>query len=412
MKTYPLPETRKPETRWRVEGIGPGQVPNVQINGKAECAMRVPLDDTQRAHMARWHELLHVEYTPQRLIAAMQRAHIKPIYANSVEDLRIGLIAARELRRPVALCLKPEETKGFANKLVDANGALDPNMAAIFVSVCHQPEDALRLLDDAPGPIAYGLKRIASEVTRILYARKRSLKTCTVKRIVEAARYLQSALEPPVPVSSGGGRVSTPPAGNVQWGDMRIDRAPMPYTVKGAGGLRPSLDTGGLLNPSRLYLDGRVFGMPSRRAGALSGAILLDGSGSMGDNAESAAIGRMLAAVPCATIAVYSGEKLGPPALCGGRLTILAENGKRASGDPHGDKSRENAVDLPALQWLSRQRGPRVWISDGNVVPCIGERAIAGMQCQVVVGSCGIVRVETVDAAIAYFTVGKERRNA
>jgi hypothetical protein len=34
---------------------------------------------------------------------------------------------------------------------------------------------------------------------------------------------------------------------------------------------------------------------------------------------------------------------------------------------------REPPVDVPALEWLAKQREPRVWISDGGVTGC-GDR--------------------------------------
>jgi hypothetical protein len=105
-------------------------------------------------------------------------------------------------------------------------------------------------------------------------------------------------------------------------------------------------------------------------------------------------LAELVAAAPGATVAVYAG------ACDYGRLVIVAANGKMAdksaieraltprppaadSSDDSDDDSDPyclrpmcgNVVDGPALEWLGRQPGPRIWVSDGLVTGVYDEFA-------------------------------------
>jgi len=111
---------------------------------------------------------------------------------------------------------------------------------------------------------------------------------------------------------------------------------------------------------SRIMTDGRVF-RARRRSPA--GSLLIDISGSM--SLSSADIDHVLAARPAATIAVYRAN------MDRGTVSILATAGRRVSSDALLQTMRThdgcNVIDVPALQWLNHQRGPRWWICDGKV---------------------------------------------
>jgi hypothetical protein len=103
--------------------------------------------------------------------------------------------------------------------------------------------------------------------------------------------------------------------------------------------------------------DGKAFGLRGRRR-ARGGTILLDVSGSM--HLDELDIDRLLSEAPAATVAMYSAMEANK-----GQLFIVASRGRRVRTIPeHGPG---NVVDGPALRWLSRQRPPRVWITDGGV---------------------------------------------
>jgi hypothetical protein len=80
----------------------------------------------------------------------------------------------------------------------------------------------------------------------------------------------------------------------------------------------------------------------------------------MGVTAED--VYKLVLDAPAVTVAYYSGE------YSGGDLVIVAKDGKLAEKWAfekwhHGG----NIVDGPALKWLETQKGPRIWVSDGQV---------------------------------------------
>lgn len=66
-----------------------------------------------------------------------------------------------------------------------------------------------------------------------------------------------------------------------------------------------------------------------------------------------------------------------------------------------------NLIDLPALEWLSKQPGPRVWVSDGGVWPIEGEPYDARAACAVEMARGGIRRIGTIHSAIDELRGGK-----
>jgi len=120
------------------------------------------------------------------------------------------------------------------------------------------------------------------------------------------------------------------------------------------------------------------------------GTILIDCSGSM--DFSEADIMHIIKYCSGATIAIYSGHGVGTLAArieakkLGidlendhtkrtevGYLHIVAKDGKildhskKSLRDIRTDSGGGNMVDIPALQWLSKQRGKKFWVSDGIV---------------------------------------------
>lgn len=147
-----------------------------------------------------------------------------------------------------------------------------------------------------------------------------------------------------------------------------------------------------LRHPHRLTTDGKVFS--NKRQGA-QGTVLIDISGSMSLSTQD--VEDIIALLPAATIAIYSGLYI--PARerrssslpwhladgngrFGGALQIIARGNKQAvprGGSSHngwqqipdyhggGFVSGGNSIDGTALLWLEKQKGPRFWVSDGQV---------------------------------------------
>jgi hypothetical protein len=87
----------------------------------------------------------------------------------------------------------------------------------------------------------------------------------------------------------------------------------------------------------------------------------------------------VLESAPYAAIGLYAGQ----PGHQSGILLVAANKGMYISKDVLSKwKSEGNVVDGSALRWLSRQRTPRVWISDG-VVTGLNDRAGAALESEV-----------------------------
>lgn len=155
------------------------------------------------------------------------------------------------------------------------------------------------------------------------------------------------------------------------WAPVEFRRHRLSRRAPGGRGRRLDLVDEGAIprRLDRLTVDGRVFGEVRPRPG---GTVLVDASGSM--SWSPADLAATMAAAPGATVAVY-----GTPANSGGYrrsygpgpgvVAIVAGSGfivpdlQAATVDfAHGG----NGVDGPALRWLLRQRGPRVWVCDGQ----------------------------------------------
>jgi hypothetical protein len=126
-------------------------------------------------------------------------------------------------------------------------------------------------------------------------------------------------------------------------------------------------------NIHRITIDGQVFGKKKFVAG---GSVLIDDSGSMHWKAQE--IAEIVEAAPATVIAAYSGQGFSES-----ELVIIAQNGKWADVDDRDNRpmGNGNEVDLPALEWLAEQPKPRIWVSDQQVVPSYGDRAVGAQQC-------------------------------
>jgi hypothetical protein len=160
-----------------------------------------------------------------------------------------------------------------------------------------------------------------------------------------------------------GGKTSIP------WGPMDILAPPLTQSCRKLPGMAERKlvcgYTGAFRFPSRALpaADGRAF--TSRRPqSAHCGTLLIDCSGSMSKQVTHQRLMAVLERSPSVTIGLYAGG----PTNRSGSLLIVARNGMHAAREvidnwPHSG----NVVDGPALRWLSRQKTPRVWVSDGAV---------------------------------------------
>jgi hypothetical protein len=187
--------------------------------------------------------------------------------------------------------------------------------------------------------------------------------------------------------------------------------------VLGHGGVRACESGSRLKYAGRLYQDGRVLA----RRGRTGGAILIDGSGSMDWKQDT--VERAVRLLPGVWVGWYSWhmaayelsrlatgttqdayyKSLRAIAPYWGRLCIIAEKGRVAEYDArHPDEVRAhslgNECDAECLEYIGKLPGPRVWVSDGAVY---GD-STHGARCDAAMRKYGIVRVATVDDAVAY----------
>jgi hypothetical protein len=148
------------------------------------------------------------------------------------------------------------------------------------------------------------------------------------------------------------------------WGACEILMAPLVRSKKVLVPRRGKAGPDGTIprHFHRWFSDREILDARGRRPG---GTLLIDGSGSMNWSAERTR--RLIDICPALTVAVYAGR----PGNQSGVLTILARNGRACDAkfdykEAH-NHGYGNVVDGPALEWLCKQAGPRVWFCDGAV---------------------------------------------
>lgn len=171
----------------------------------------------------------------------------------------------------------------------------------------------------------------------------------------------------PRPTEDGFGRKPERVRGQGRWGQLTIVKKPLvdKLAAREARKVRPT-DVGAVPRyMHRLLTDQRVFGR-RRKKKAFQGTVLIDCSGSMHLTEQD--VDEILRRWPAVTVGTYagSGER--------GELWIVASKGKRASRDNIKPGGGGNIVDGPCLDWLAKQRMPRIWISDGGVTG-VGDNA-------------------------------------
>lgn len=189
--------------------------------------------------------------------------------------------------------------------------------------------------------------------------------------------------------------------GDARAGDMSVVQPPL--NVPHTGALRAlsrkySATSGARLRRvDRLKTDGAVF---VRRKRAPGGTVLVDTSGSMSLSYED--VRAVLDAAPGATVATYHAR--GVNRYHHGTLHVIARNGRMANEDDvEAALGGCNVVDLPALEWLGKQAGPRLWVSDGVVTGvCESQHPLYVARCFATAQRVRAKRVETCGDAVAY----------
>jgi len=419
----PLPELVA-DGKGQYEIIDSRDLPGMPTDGmtdKAERVMWVPLDASGRP--VSLHEMAHVKWSPETVDVKALR--VPMMFLRAVEDARVNL-GLRHIALPVEF---GERLRGEIVTLAGQDLAHGEVVTFTLRAVASFGTNAAgRISDLVSGDeeaIFVTVRELVAETGRRLERARwqnRSM-VASFAQGVEIARWLAAELKKrgfPVPRDRGAVLVGC--CGGVRGAPGSVRRHGIGAQLRGerADGVRPGrmhVSTPALRHrrentrPAktrrkraaaegvevrhmhRFVSDQCVFARPTRRKPGNGGTLLIDVSGSM--SLSPADIERMVAGVPGAPlVAIYSGSG------DRGELRVVARDGYRAATSDLAAHGSGNVVDLPALQWLAKQRGPRVWLSDGVVTGSgdVATKAIS-KRCREICAQGQIVRVSTAAAA-------------
>jgi hypothetical protein len=363
--------------------------------------MHLPGGNSPFAREVKFHELLHVAYSPPEGVPdglAVSKASIL-----AAEDCRVNLKGAT-IRAHDAIGTSPEQPDPFTlvSKYSERRMAqLTAAMLGYASSdrLLDKLRDDIVQLEDTP-TLPEWLRGHAADLCRAIYSVRRNapdfinLEDMDFQNAVHLAKWLdtfsdddgetkgkaQGSKDEESDYDEAPGHGGN--ADEARWGRMKIENPALSVRHKAAIGKRTTPCTEGakLVHFNRLA-TGEVYGRTRKRA--VPDAVLIDQSGSMHWNAKKLA--ELVKSMPVGVIAGYCGED------GTGVLRILAKDGRmvapRDVKAPHGG----NEVDGPALRWLAKQRGRKVWVSDEGVCSdrCSDEEALAA-DCARIVKGAGI----------------------
>lgn len=383
-------EIRPSQTQWFIDRSNPDQY-----------VMSVPVDSQMASRRIRLHEMAHVRFTPNVQPGDPLVEGVSQETLNATEDARLTHILNGQ--NPY---WKKLNTKCFVVHQAD----IDRTIMSAAEKLCRfhvsAEESARELLDvarliaatketieeyfvwEACGRTGFApLHRAVSALHRshycsaippfssaVAFARDLDQLVDRITQAIEATKAQLSEADMPALtlkdlsdiMESSAEETPTKPCqlerwSDSDWGTLSIERPPLRVRLRRLGGRRPRGIENGVVPRflHRTVIDQRVFAR-RRKSRTLEGTLLIDHSGSMSLRSEQ--VLEIVERWPSVTIATYSGYGTR------GVLRIIAHKGRLASEEylePPGGPG--NVVDGPALDWLARQKPPRVWISDGLV---------------------------------------------
>jgi hypothetical protein len=407
-KLFPLPEAID-GSKWDIRD-GSSAMTDVKSR-----TMYVPSSDSPEDEYLRAHETAHARITPKIPPGkAAQKSGATVEAIQTCEDLRVNaFLERRHIDRhgslgslEMACCVAKayaKDPRKLASLLVASCRTDDYDYVKHAIKEVCDGETAHAIINGARGVDA-----MFSELTdrlsgRGAYRSKRSPLSSArgfTDVTIPVARLFDAMFPPDGDFISGepdalASAVRHNGARDSRWGKLLgVVRAKMSRARKerGTGG-KSWRDEGAVpVAPYRLLVDGRIFCRKKRLKG---GTVLVDVSGSMSLSSDD--IARIVTIAPGAVVAAYSG------AYESGHVVIVAERGRMASErdlDNCGYMHGGNIIDGPALQWLAKMPGPRVWVSDGFVTGVHDDTALnLVLESRAICRQGGITRVERPDAA-------------
>lgn len=407
-----LPEAVDPAGSWTVQD---GDGVAVRKTRTGDNVLTAPVKLTPTDRRLRAEALARAKFSPQRWKGIPDGVPLELV--DAMEGVRTRALAweagvARATLNAPTMTLPP-------GSLEDMVKHATPLQLGVMYATAHGNADvevATAILDAAGSAMAGLIRTVANRAAR--EAIKRHGRSRPAANAIRAAEVLWEALgdidpDDPDQVEAAETAESLEDlleqwnpegdgTGECRWGNMKIEvpgrPLVMPPKMRGGRTRRPSRRGTVPVRPWREDSDGCEY----RRVtpGVSGGAVLVDCSGSMSWSQDSMLA--VLAAMPAATIAGYSGDGTD------GVLRIFARDGKRVEDYMIHSLFSEyggNDVDLPALVWLSQQAGPRFWISDGYVVPGGGgDHKTALRQCAYICRRESIRRLDSEEALVVRLT--------
>jgi len=403
---YPLPEAVDPHggKPWGIEPSHP-YTPRVFLKHRV---LQVPLDDSDHARFMRDHELGHLRWSHKQPDAVSRRHKIQLDVLQAVEDARVNTKLEQLAVDTNCGALPEEVATAVAKNLLRRGDMRQVVLTMVAAQGCGANEKHFQRMFEVH-PQGANIIRLAEMARKALWVNGNPKFRDTIR----VAKWLQLMLEnieegkplgfcrwKPFGGKPGSGfehalgiatqqgfsrRATT----KVPWGKMKIETPSRVRRVEGYLGRAHIASEEGTVprNIHRYLVDGRVFQRARRQRG---GTVLIDCSGSMSLGTDD--LKRILEHSPGATVAVYSGN------VRDGVLRLLAGNGRQVDdqwiGAPAGGA---NVIDGPALQWLSKQSQPRIWICDGQVTG-VNDRmsAVNSLECSALCRQRAIARCNDV----------------
>jgi hypothetical protein len=364
MKISPLPEALDGHN-WVVES-GTGSCNTVSRT------LLVPMGESDGDRFVRNHEMAHAKITPRHTASKLAEKYELSMDAMQVcEDLRVHRFLYKS-GVDCCGCVTQEEM----NRLIERASTSVRKIALLLVSGLYT-DDHLRVVEALRPKVTEDQLNDLLEKTQLIDRRMSTARnlfrpigfkngTAPAAKLFDALfpedSDLSSPTESAVPLEAlKSGEYRPVKHKAATWGTLNIETLPSSLLrhVPSISRKRTFRDEGACLAaPYRLPIDGRIF---SHFQPAQGGTVLIDGSGSMNLSRED--LEKIVVTAPATTVAIYSGRSTS------GTLTIIGTKGRVATREAlqKAVVGSGNIVDGPALNWLSKQAEPRIWVSDAYV---------------------------------------------
>lgn len=361
--------------------------------------MYVPAGNGPFAREVRFHELLHVKYSPDGCepVEGITQASIL-----AAEDCRVNLLGA---------LIRPHDALGTApmpDAIQLATSKTERDMARLTAAClgytsaetwCDGLREAFNVLART-ATLPDWLRSHAAKLENAIYTTRHEapefidLEVPSFGDAIRLARWLDETFNDGAPGPGKGSDKGENDgyddaadgeggnAENARWGEMKIVTPPLTVNHSTAMGRRTSASQqGARIQHFNRLVTGEIFGRNRKRA--TPDAVLIDNSGSMGWNASK--LHEIVKQIPVGIVASYDGSD------GQGELKILARDGRMVAESEVEAAWGGNEVDGPALRWLAQQSGRKVWVSDQGVCSdvCDDEAALAA-DCDATVKAAGI----------------------